>query len=192
MHISWITKNYFSFERNIHLLLYLKGTFAFNVYNCLRWVVETLPDLRLRSSTGPSPGCFSSALWGSGRTASQTQQRGLFLKGEKRKNSTLMQWKCKKVDMHFKTALIWTYALNVLPMSLPMTAKVPSRIPTADWIVGMPCNCLTGVLQFPLTLQGHTVTKEGREDGIHRGKFTQGVLTPWKQELWPSDKLGFV
>lgn len=71
---------------------------------------------------------------------------------------------------------------------LPMSAKVPSRIPTADWIVGMPCNCLTGILQFPLTLQGHTVTKVRREEGMHRGKFTQ----PRKQEIQHGDKSLFV
>lgn len=75
------------------------------------------------------------------------------------------------------TSLLKLHGFNVFSsILLPMTAKVPSRIPTADWIVGMPCNCLTGILQFPLTLQGHTVTKAGREERMHTGKFIQGVL----------------
>ena len=65
-------------------------------------------------------------------------------------------------------------------------------MPTADWMVGMPCNCLTGILQFPLTLQGHTVTKEGREEGIHSSLLKVFKVLPWKQELQHGDKLCLV
>lgn len=53
---------------------------------------------------------------------------------------------------------------------LPITAKVPSRMPTADWIVGIPSNCVAAILQFPLMLQGHTVTnkREINEDNDKR------------------------
>lgn len=40
-------------------------------------------------------------------------------------------------------------------------------MPTADWIVGIPSNCFAAILQFPLMLQGHTVTNK---KGINEDK----------------------
>lgn len=132
-------------------------------------------NFRLRSSAGLSPGYFWSALWGSGRTASQTQQQGLSLKEKEREfNMNAMQilqilWNVVKGK---NTPWIKLTYKVVSCIFLPMTANVPSRMPTADWIVGIPCNCLTGILQFPLTLQGHTVTKERREGRRDPQQFT--------------------
>lgn len=65
----------------------------------------------------------------------------------------------------------------------PMTANVPSRVPTADWMVGMPCSCLAAILQLPLMLQGHTVTTKKKTERLcHR--TTYSTTTRLISEKW--------
>lgn len=56
------------------------------------------------------------------------------------------------ISNHFR--MFWISCVHVSPI----TPRVPSRMPTVDWIVGMPWSCFGAVLQFPLTLHGQTVT----------------------------------
>lgn len=81
-----------------------------------------------------------------------------------------------------KTVFIWLF--------LPMTANVPSRMPTADWIVGMPSSCLAAILQFPLTLQGHTVTN--RENKQTFQKSHNRVALTKQGNTTEGDKLCYV